>query len=249
MGMDEPSHGPRTIEADGASASCWEWPQAAGPTLLWLQPDHPDDLVPLARQCPGDVVVVEDVDTSARVAGAGLPLLRHLYAMAADPAAVVRHPVRDDLRLTPLTDVPLERLAEVRIAAFAPGHPDHVPERPEERIAAYARELADPHNPPHHASRAAWIGDDLVGTCLVTDSRHFPGFVGPWVQSVARTPGPSAAGAGAALLVDAAKAVLEDGEAYVGLAVTATNPARLLYERIGWSGPEMWLHHVPGGEG
>jgi hypothetical protein len=247
--MDEPSHGPRTIETDGVSAPCWEWPQAAGPSLVWLQPDDPEDLVPLARQCPGDVVVVEDVELSSRVADAGLPLVRHLYAMAADPADVVRHQVRDDLRLTPLTEVPLEQLAEVRIAAFAPGHPDHVAEEPEARVAAYARELADRQNPPHHASRAAWIGGEVVATCLVTDSRHFPGYVGPWVQSVARKPPPPVGGAGAALLVEAARAVLDEGGSYLGLAVTASNPARMLYERMGWSGPEMWLHHVPGGEG
>ena len=79
----------------------------------------------------------------------------------------------------------------------------------------------------------------------MVDSRHFPGFVGPWVQSVARLPREDARGVGAALLVAAARAVLEAGGDHLGLAVTDSNPARHLYERLGWSGVQMWLHHVP----
>ena len=248
--MDEPSHGPQHVKVDGTAALCWEWPQASGPSLLWLRPRDPSApltpaaVVALARTRPGQVVATEDLDVSAAMADAGLPLVRHVHAMNADPAVVVRASVRDDLRMAPQTDATLEQLAEIRISAFAPGHPDHMPESREQRIEAYARELADPSNPVLAASRSAWLGDELVGTCLVVDSRHFPGFVGPWVQSVARRPGEDARGVGAALLVASAQAVLDDGGDHLGLAVTDSNPARLLYERLGWTGPQMWLHRV-----
>ena len=73
-------------------------------------------------------------------------------------------------------------------------------------------------------------------------------------MSVSRRPDDAARGVGAALLVEVAREVLEGGGRYLGLAVTHANPARRLYERMGWSGMEMWLHHVPessgpGGEG
>lgn len=253
--MDEPSHGPRTIEADGARALCWEWPQAGAPSLLWLRPHSPDApltdgaLVALARQFRGDVVATEDVHASAGLADAGMPMVRHVHGLAASPAVVAATPVRPDVRFAPLAEASLEQLASVRLAAFPPGHPDHSPESTEDRVAAYERELADPDNPVHPSSRSAWLGDELVGTCLVVDSRHFPGFVGPWVQNLSRTPGERARGVGAALLVETARAVAEEGGDYVGLAVTDSNPARRLYERMGWSGLQFWLHHVPGGEG
>ena len=249
--MDEPARGARLVEADGAAALCWEWPQAGGPSLLWLRPHDPASpltptaLVALARTCVGDVVATEDPGCSAALAEAGLPMVRHVHGLAADPAVVAETRVRTDLRMAPLGAASLEQLAEVRTAAFPPGHPDHSEETLEARVAAYARELEDPDNPVHHASRSAWLGDELVGTCLVTDSRHFPGFVGPWVQNLSRRPGQAARGSGAALLVEAARAVVADGGRYLGLAVTDTNPARRLYERMGWSGIEMWLHHVP----
>lgn len=249
--MDEPSRGPRTIEAGEHRAQCWEWPQAGGPSLLWLRPHSPEAplpaaaLVALAGRCPGGVIAVEDVGASAALADAGFPMVRHVHGLAASPAVVASTPVRTDLRFAPLEEATLEQLAEVRLAAFPPGHPDHSPESTADRITAYARELADPDNPVHAASRSAWLGDELVGTCLVMDSRHFPGFVGPWVQNLSRTPGERARGVGAALLVESARAVLESGGTYVGLAVTDSNPARRLYERMGWSGLQFWLHHVP----
>jgi GNAT superfamily N-acetyltransferase len=249
--MDEPAHGAHLLEADGAVAVCWRWPQAGGPSLVWLRPHTadapltPSALVALARTCAGEVVATEDPAGSAALAEAGLPMVRHVHGLAADPAVVAATQVRTDLRMEPLRAASLEELAAVRVAAFPPGHPDHSEETPEARVAAYALELEDPDNPVHHASRSAWLDGELVGTCLVTDSRHFPGFVGPWVQNLSRLPGEAARGTGAALLVESARAVTADGGRYLGLAVTDANPARRLYERMGWSGIEMWLHHVP----
>ncbi|MDR7364328.1 GNAT family N-acetyltransferase [Nocardioides marmoribigeumensis] len=253
--MQEPVRGPRLLESDGATAIAWVWPQAAGPELLWVRARSPESLltpaaaVAVARTCPGQVVATEDVALSAALADAGLPLVRHLHAMAADPRQVATARVRDDLRLAPLSEAPLDALARLRLAAFPPGHPDHSEETVEQRVAAFGHELADPDNLVHPSSRSAWLGDDLVGCCVVTDSRHMPGFVGPWVMNVSRLPGKRAGGAGAAMLVDAARAVSDAGGDYLGLAVTDTNPARRLYERMGWSGLEMWLHHVPEGQG
>jgi hypothetical protein len=135
----------------------------------------------------------------------------------------------------------------LRLAAFPPGHPDFSEENVEQRVEAFGHELADPDNPLHRSSCSAWLGDRLVGCCVVTDSRHMPGFVGPWVMNVSRLPEDEARGAGAAMLVDAARAIADDGGDYLGLAVTDTNPARLLYERMGWSGLQMWMHTVPDG--
>lgn len=250
--VDELAHGPRVVETDRVAADCWEWPQPEGPGLWWVRARGgdalaPGDLVTVARTLAGQVVATDEAEGSAALADAGFPMVRHVHPLSADPAIVARTPVRDDLRLAPLQEATLDQMAALRVAAFPPGHPDHVAASLEDRRAAYARELVDPANPLHPASRSAWLGEELVGTCLVLDSRHFPGFVGPWVQSVARRPGDDGGGAGAAMLVASARAVLAEGGTYLGLAVTHANPARRLYERMGWSGPEMWLHHVPDG--
>ena len=242
---------PRVLEHDGTIADAWVWPQAGGPELIWLRPHSPGAsltpaaLVGIARLCPGAVVGTEDFDGSAALADAGMPMVRHVHGMAADVSVVAATKVRHDVRFAPLDAATPEALSELRLAAFPPGHPDHDEESLEQRVARYLVELADPDNPCHHASRTAWLGEELVGSCVVTDSRHFPGFLGPWVMNVSRKPGETARGVGAALLVEAARAVQDDGGAYLGLAVTDSNPARRLYERMGWSGIEMWLHQVP----
>jgi GNAT superfamily N-acetyltransferase len=235
----------------GTVAECWRWPQPTGPSLWWVAshsagaPLTPAAHVEVARSLAGDVVATDDLDVSAAMADAGMPLVRHAHVMSADPAVVASYDVRADLRLAPLAEASLEQLADLRISAFPPGHPDHAQDTREARVAAYSRELEDPESPVHEASRSAWLGDELVGTCLVVDARHFPGHVGPWVQSVARRPGEETRGVGAALLVSSAHGIAEEGGTYVGLAVTDSNPARMLYERMGWSGRQMWLHLVP----
>jgi GNAT superfamily N-acetyltransferase len=222
---------------------------------LWLRPagaGFSADTVPaLALEAAGGeaVVAVDDLDWSASLADARLPLVRHAHGLVADPSVVVASPVRSDVRFGPLDAASLEQLAELWVAAYPPGHPDHSGETVTDRVAAYSRELTDPDNPVLAASRTAWLGSELVGACLVVDARHFPGLVGPWVQNVVRRPVASARGVGAALLVEAARRVLADGGDHVGLAVTDSNPARALYERMGWSGTEMWLHRVPGEQG
>jgi hypothetical protein len=255
VAVDEPIRAPRELVHDGARAIAWVWPQRNGPELMWLRSPSPEEpiaadlLVAVAGTCVGAVVATDLAHGSAALAEAGMPLVRHLHAMRADPAEVAAAPVRTDLRLAPLDAAPVEALAELRLAAFPAGHPDHSEESLEERVSATEDELADPDNPIHPASRTAWLGERLVGLCVVTDSRHMPGFVGPWVMNVSRRPGEEARGAGAALLVETARAVLREGGDYLGLAVTDANPARRLYERMGWSGLEMWMHHVPGGDG
>jgi len=60
----------------------------------------------------------------------------------------------------------------------------------------------------------------------VLRSEHVTGWKGPWVMNVFRAPEPVVPGVGRAMLVRALELLHEDGESHLGLAVTATNPAR-----------------------
>jgi GNAT superfamily N-acetyltransferase len=88
-----------------------------------------------------------------------------------------------------------------------------------------------------------------VGAALVLRSEHVTGWKGPWVMNVFRSPEPPLPGVGQAMLVRALDVLREDGETHVGLAVTATNPARRVYERLGFSYDfEGWIVVLPGGD-
>jgi GNAT superfamily N-acetyltransferase len=69
------------------------------------------------------------------------------------------------------------------------------------------------------------------------------------VMNVFRRPDPALPGVGPAMLVRAIEVLREDGEATLGLAVTASNPARRVYERLGFSYDfEGWVLVLPGGD-
>ncbi|MDP9182852.1 MAG: GNAT family N-acetyltransferase, partial [Actinomycetota bacterium] len=75
------------------------------------------------------------------------------------------------------------------------------------------------------------------------------GWKGPWVMNVFRAPDPGLPGVGLAMLVRSLDVLREDGESSLGLAVTATNPARRVYERLGFTYDfEGWVLVLPGGD-
>jgi ribosomal protein S18 acetylase RimI-like enzyme len=69
---------------------------------------------------------------------------------------------------------------------------------------------------------------------------------GPWVHDVWRVPGESAPGTGAALIAQAMRLLDEDGLTTLGLAVSEGNPARRVYDRLGFIQQfEAWTFRIP----
>ena len=130
---------------------------------------------------------------------------------------------------------PAEDLLPARLRAFARGHVDHATERAQEavleRIVA-GREAG----PLLRCSRLAVDVETggVIGVALVTDPPAGPDDAGPWIADIYRDPAPRWAGLGSTLLYAVMTAAVADGQRTIGLAVTDGNPARRLYERLGF---------------
>jgi GNAT superfamily N-acetyltransferase len=116
-------------------------------------------------------------------------------------------------------------------AAYPPSHPDGHPGTDEEALDQRLRPLlAGELGPVLPASRLAVDADDHVvaGVFLLETPR------GPWVADVFRRPGAERAGLGTALLRQVLAIAAEDGITELGLSVTDGNPARGVYEKLGF---------------
>ena len=131
---------------------------------------------------------------------------------------------------------PAEDLVAARLRAFGPGHVDHAPSRAQ---AAVLSRIVDGREagPLLDCSRLAVISADaaVVGVALVTDAPAVGDDGGPWVADIYRDPDPRLAGLGTALLCAVMAGAVEAGRDRIGLAVTEGNPARRLYERLGFA--------------
>ncbi|GAA4579974.1 hypothetical protein GCM10023194_07000 [Planotetraspora phitsanulokensis] len=173
-------------------------------------------------------------DLSGELLERGARLVRHAHTMSCDlrgrTPAKVRPP--SGFRFVPCDRSP-EDLLPTWMAAYPPGHPDHQP-RDEARtlsehlVPLLSGELVGDLLP---CSRLAVDADDtVVGGVLVNDWRGTP-----MVSDIARHPAGSPAGLGSALLATAMDAAAADGHRAVDLAVTHANPARRVYERLGFT--------------
>jgi GNAT superfamily N-acetyltransferase len=177
----------------------------------------------------------------------GAKQVRHVLTMKRDVADASTAPEVPGLVLRSWQDDDAELLAPALLAAYDAQHPD--PTTPDLAVAAQslARTAADPANPRLRATTVAELGGRPTGAALVLLSEHVTGWKGPWVMNVFRAPDPGAPGVGLAMLVRALDVLREDGETSLGLAVTATNPARRVYERLGFTYDfEGWVLVLPG---
>jgi ribosomal protein S18 acetylase RimI-like enzyme len=156
---------------------------------------------------------------------AGGKATRHGHLMSHDLA---ERPVWSEPPGYRLTDVdrPAADLLDAYVAAFPPAHVDHRPEP----LADLEKDLAGAEfGPLLRGSGLAVRGDAVVGALLLGTLPGDPPFNGPWVIELFRHP--EHRGIGRALLERGL--ALIDGPA-LGLMVTEGNPARILYERLGF---------------
>ncbi|MFI2611362.1 GNAT family N-acetyltransferase [Kitasatospora sp. NPDC018619] len=174
----------------------------------------------------------------------GARVLRHAHTLRRDlradppPADWAATPLRDGLRAVPC-DRPPEELYGAWRAAFAPGHVDFRPGEDArvlaERVApVLAGELIGPVLP---SSLLAVDGEDRVVAGLVLTDRDGR----PWVAEVFRHPERGYRGLGADLLRRGLGDAAARGLADVTLVVSEGNPARRLYESLGFLHQETSL--------
>jgi GNAT superfamily N-acetyltransferase len=160
---------------------------------------------------------------------AGGTTVRHGHLMSHD---LVERPRSRGLPAYRLTDVdrPAADLVDAYRAAYPPGHPDHR-DQPPERTHADLQGYLDGKGfgPLLRGSGLALHDDAVVGAILLGTLPGDPPLDGPWVIELFRHP--DHRGVGRALLERAL--ALADGPA-LGLMVTEGNPARRLYERLGF---------------
>jgi GNAT superfamily N-acetyltransferase len=132
---------------------------------------------------------------------------------------------------------PAADLVDTWRAAFPPGHPDHLggppPPDVEQEIAdQIAGRVLGPMLP---CSGLAVAGDGrVVAAVIVTDRAGVPPLGGPWVCDLFRHPAREWAGLGRLLLERALSLTAELGLPALSLVVTDGNPARQLYQSLGF---------------
>ncbi|MBP0452853.1 GNAT family N-acetyltransferase [Kitasatospora sp. RG8] len=180
-------------------------------------------------------VVSGSVEFGEQLLRRGATVLRHGHTMyrdlAGDPpstgwAAWARTPLRDGLRAVPC-DRDAEEVLPACLAAYGPAHPDHRPGREQELRLLLSGRLIGPVLP---AATLAVDTDDRVVAGVVLN--HFEGV--PWVANVFRHPGHSYPGLGRDLLRRSLAGLALAGSDRVGLAVSEGNPARRVYEALGF---------------
>lgn len=192
-------------------------------------------------------VVAADVEVAQCLVAAGGRAGRHLHGYAYDlgrdvDVDVAAAEVAVGFGTRPVGAVSWHELYDMWVAAYPPGHPDHV-EPVEPRGLAGLFE-GDVLGPLLACGAVAFDDGRPVGAVIVNDAE----VIGPWVGEVFRDAGARYAGLGARLLRYVLARAARDGVSKIGLAVTEGNPARRVYERIGFrqTGTVLYVL-VPGG--
>lgn len=184
-----------------------------------------------------DQVVVHDEEAAQALAATGAILVRHAHQMRLGlplPAAASEPIWPEFMPFAPggHPPVPWPVALPAFLAAYPPGHPDHLPG---------GADLIESYLLPYtvgarlgpllcHASAIASRGGRAYAGILVVDRRG----EGPWVCDVWRDPDPAYAGTGSALLAWAASRL--EGYDSLSLVVTAGNAGGLrAYERVGFT--------------
>ncbi|WP_220504009.1 GNAT family N-acetyltransferase [Microbispora sp. H13382] len=165
----------------------------------------------------------------------GARLQRHAFVMRCDLpiARPVEGAAPDGFQITPCDRAPAD-IFPAWFAAYPPGHPDHRPRDAEkalreELVPLLNGEEIGPLLPCSVLAVRDGSPGEVVGGVFVNDSNR-----GPGIADVFRHPERSPRGLGALMLSTALVRAAADGLTTIGLAVTEGNPARRLYERLGF---------------
>ncbi|MGB9377365.1 MAG: GNAT family N-acetyltransferase [Mycobacteriales bacterium] len=195
---------------------------------------------------PGSALFVDDEAVRDGLVARGARQVRHLLTMRHHLREVRPAPAVPRLSIRAWQEDDAARLAPVLVAAYGPDHPDPVG-GDLDAITESLRQGANADDPlMAMATQVAVVGGRPVGAAIVLLSTHVARFRGPWLMNLFRTPDPALPGVGVAMLTRAMEMLRDDGQSLLGLAVTSTNPARKVYERLGFEyDPEGWILELP----
>ncbi|WP_424531228.1 GNAT family N-acetyltransferase [Sphaerisporangium viridialbum] len=191
----------------------------------------------ILREMPG-WVVSGDEDLGRRLLSAGGRRLRHAHAYSRDLRADPAPPewAETGYGVVSCDAVPAEEVFPAWRSAYPPGHPDH---NAGDDATALARDLApllagESYGPLLPCGGLLLRNGQVAAGVLVGVLGGHPPSGGPWVFDVFRSPGPRFAGLGAVMLRRALALATLHGLPALGLAVSDGNPARRVYERLGF---------------
>jgi len=157
--------------------------------------------------------------------------------MECDPAAerLPAPAVPAGMTIEPAAGRTPDDLLDAYIDAYPPAHPDHHVglDRDGQREMLRALMAGEVIGPLLGCSRVACTTAGCVGASLVFDPSGEPPLGVPWIGELFRHPD-APRGTGAALLAATLDQARTDGLRVVGLRVSDGNPARALYDRLGF---------------
>ncbi|WP_067181245.1 GNAT family N-acetyltransferase [Microtetraspora niveoalba] len=171
-------------------------------------------------------------DLGEELLARGARVLRHAHVMLCDLKNVEPAEIEapEGFRFVPCDRTPEELLPAVR-AAYPPDHPDRHPGEgdtiSEELTPLLEGRLIGKVLPC--SLLVVDSGDTVVAGVVVNDFDEIP-----WVSQVFRHPVEAPPGTGALALRAVQARAVKDGLATLGLAVTHTNPAKRVYDRLGF---------------
>lgn len=237
--------GPGLLTVDGRPVLQYRFARQESPAADEAVPLAPLEVVVPAvlDQLSGWWLTSPDEALTGALLAAGAVVVRHAHSYTfpltgspdGPPVPVPPEPP-DGLAIGPIDRSPAQLLPLV-LAAYPPGHVDYQGPDPaveETELDLLLRgELVGPFLPGASAQVTDGAGEVAAAVIVNRAGGQVP-LGGPWVSQVLRLPGERWAGLGALALRYALAALAADGETSLGLAVTDGNPARRVYERLGF---------------
>ncbi len=185
--------------------------------------------------------ILDDPGRAAALIAAGGRLDRHSVVMVLDPAdAPVSTPLASGFTISSMDTTRLSEYGQVVNRAYPPEHPDHEPADADPAAAAesLSRYVRGEEIGPWIADASLHVTDPsgrVVGLILLNETAANEVFdAGPFVTDLCVDPAAGGNGIGGALVVEAARRLSAMGRSELILVVTVGNPARRVYERLGF---------------
>lgn len=217
------------------------WSEADGPVAAFA--------ARLRGEHGGESVDVREGVLSAALTGSGAAVVRRSLLMALRPLPAALDPGPFPGNVGPMATRP-DRCAGALLRAFPPDHSDYDPAiadlaGAERALASYFAGTVIGPFIADASSEATDPAGRVVGGIVISRmpaDESSPG--GPWVTEVFVEPDQQGHGVGRALFARAVGELRVAGETSLRLAVQIDNPARHVYERLGFATDSAWSRLV-----
>jgi len=213
-----------------------------------LSPDQAAQLTIELR--PAALISTPNAEFAAALLARNCTQKRHAYAMSLDltshPPQPISHQMPQETRF--IEHCTADELFDSWYAAYPLGHPDYLPGTRAELMAENLQPLLDRSllGANHRSSRAVFQDGEVHAAIIISLREGEAPYGGPWLSEIWCDPRLQHQGIGKSLLTTAIRELSEDGFASLGLAVSQGNPAKKLYESLGFTGiSQSWTIALP----